>query len=448
VSVTILVVDDHPQVVDWLRDELGREGYTTTGCSDARAAVELAVREDFDLVVADVEMPGLRGIDLMSEIQARKPGTLVLLITAFGMVDLAVRAVKAGACDFVTKPFTIEVLLLAIERALRDRRMRKEIVRLRRLTVDDAPDGIVARSPAMRRVLERAERAARVTSSVLLTGETGVGKSTVARMLHARSPRRAGPFVQVNCAGIPATLVEGELFGVRRGAFTGADRDRDGLFARAHGGTLLLDEVGELPLESQPKLLDVLETGRIRPLGGAPDRTVDVRLVAATNRDLQGAVRERTFRADLLFRLDVVRIEVPPLRERKEDLEGLVDQFVERMSARVGRAVLGVAEDAMAWLRAHSWPGNVRELQNLVEQAVALGEHDVITLDDVRRESSDPAAPEDDPLETAIASRTPLEAIELAYIRRTLEACGGNVSEAARRLGIDRRTLYRRLQEP
>lgn len=447
-SVTILVVDDHPQVVDWLRDELGREGYTTTGCSDARAAVELAVREDFDLVVADVEMPGLRGIDLMSEIQARKPGTLVLLITAFGMVDLAVRAVKAGACDFVTKPFTIEVLLLAIERALRDRRMRKEIVRLRRLTVDDAPDGIVARSPAMRRVLERAERAARVTSSVLLTGETGVGKSTVARMLHARSPRRAGPFVQVNCAGIPATLVEGELFGVRRGAFTGADRDRDGLFARAHGGTLLLDEVGELPLESQPKLLDVLETGRIRPLGGAPDRTVDVRLVAATNRDLQGAVRERTFRADLLFRLDVVRIEVPPLRERKEDLEGLVDQFVERMSARVGRAVLGVAEDAMAWLRAHSWPGNVRELQNLVEQAVALGEHDVITLDDVRRESSDPAAPEDDPLETAIASRTPLEAIELAYIRRTLEACGGNVSEAARRLGIDRRTLYRRLQEP
>jgi DNA-binding NtrC family response regulator len=445
VSVTILVVDDHPQVVDWLRDELGREGYTTTGCSDARAAVELAVREDFDLVVADVEMPGLRGIDLMSEIQARKPGTLVLLITAFGTVDLAVRAVKAGACDFVTKPFTIEVLLLAIERALRDRRMRKEIVRLRRLTVDDAPDGIVARSPAMRRVLERAERAARVTSSVLLTGETGVGKSTVARMLHARSPRRAGPFVQVNCAGIPATLVEGELFGVRRGAFTGADRDRDGLFARAHGGTLLLDEVGELPLESQPKLLDVLETGRIRPLGGAPDRTVDVRLVAATNRDLQGAVRERTFRADLLFRLDVVRIEVPPLRERKEDLEGLVDQFVERMSARVGRAVLGVADDAMAWLRGHSWPGNVRELQNLVEQAVAIGEHDVITLDDVRREASGVAAPDDDPLETAIASHTPLEAIELAYIRRTLEACGGNVSEAARRLGIDRRTLYRRL---
>jgi transcriptional regulator with PAS, ATPase and Fis domain len=251
--------------------------------------------------------------------------------------------------------------------------------------------------------------------------------------------------VQVNCAGIPATLVEGELFGVRRGAFTGADRDRDGLFARAHGGTLLLDEVGELPLESQPKLLDVLETGRIRPLGGAPDRTVDVRLVAATNRDLQGAVRERTFRADLLFRLDVVRIEVPPLRERKEDLEGLVDQFVERMSARVGRAVLGVADDAMAWLRGHSWPGNVRELQNLVEQAVAIGEHDVITLDDVRREASGVAAPDDDPLETAIASHTPLEAIELAYIRRTLEACGGNVSEAARRLGIDRRTLYRRL---
>jgi DNA-binding NtrC family response regulator len=450
-SARLLVVDDHEQVVAWLQEELVREGHQVDGCTSPVEAVERTVTGSYDLVIADVEMPGLRGIDLMLEVQRQRPGQLVLLITAFGSVDLAVQAVRAGACDFVTKPFTIEVLLLAIERALRERRMRKEIVRLRQGTTRAAPEGLVARSAAMRRVLDRAERTARVSSPVLLTGETGVGKSTVARLIHARSPRCHGPFVQINCAGIPTSLVEGELFGVRRGAFTGADRDRDGLLVRAHGGTLLLDEIGELPLEAQPKLLDVLESGRVRALGGAHERTVDVRLLSATNRDLVEAVHQRAFRADLLYRLDVIRIDVPPLRERPEDVEGLVDHLVEQLSARVGREITGITEDGMAWLVAHDWPGNVRELANRLEQAVALGDHDVITLDDLRRDvplvpaAYAPADGSWSSLDDAVSARAPLDQLETAYMRRVVEACDGNMSEAARRLGIDRRTLYRRL---
>jgi DNA-binding NtrC family response regulator len=446
VTGSLLVVDDHEEVVRWLSEELAAEGYTVDGCTSPVEAFDRIVGGEYDLVVADVEMPGLRGLDLLARVQQRRPGQLVLLITAFGSVDLAVHAVRAGACDFLTKPFTIEALLLAVERALRERRTRQPIVRLARASRPAAPDGLVARSPAMRQVLARAERAAQTRSPVLLTGETGVGKGTIARYLHARGPRSGGPFVQINCAGIPIHLVEAELFGARKGAYTDATRDRDGLFLRADGGTLFLDEVGELVPEVQPKLLDVLENGRIRPLGGAQERTVDVRIVAATNRDLEQAVRERTFRADLLFRLDVIRIDLPPLRERPEDLEGLVDLFLGQLGARLGRTVSGVREDAMRWLAGRRWVGNVRELQNLLEQAVALGEHDILTLDDLRRRPDPPAGRWTD-LDEAVTAGATLEAVELAYIRRVVRACGGNVSEAARRLGIDRRTLHRRLSE-
>jgi DNA-binding NtrC family response regulator len=448
VKARLLVVDDHEELTSWLVEELAREGYAAEGCVDPQAAVQMVIDGDYELVIADVEMPGLRGPELMAEVQRSKPGQLVLLITAFGSVDMAVQAVRAGACDFVTKPFTLEVLLLAVERALAERRMRREIVRLRRSAGRQAPSGIVARSDAMQRLLERARRAARVSSAVLLTGETGVGKGTLAQYLHASSPRSQGPFVQVNCGGIPTSLVEGELFGVRRGAYTDAHQDREGLFVRANGGTLFLDEVGELPPEAQPKLLHALETGRVRPLGGAQERTVDVRIVAATNRDLHEAVRQRQFRADLLFRLDVIRLELPPLRGRPEDIEGLVDLFLDRFSARLGRSITGISEDAMAWLRGRPWPGNVRELANIIEQAVALGDHDVITLDDLRQEAAHTPPPGPvSALDEAAAAGTTLGEVELAYMRRVLEACEGNMSEAARRLGIDRRTLYRRLAE-
>lgn len=444
----LLVVDDHAEVVAWLVEELVREGYEAEGCTSPTEAVERIVADDYGLVICDIEMPGMRGLELMAEVQRRRPGQLVLLITAFGSVDLAVQAVRAGACDFVTKPFGIEVLLLAIERSLRERRMRREIVRLRRTVSRDAPEGIVARSDAMKRVLDRTERAARVGSPVLLTGETGVGKGTIAKFLHARSPRARAPFVQVNCAGIPTNLVEGELFGVRRGAYTDAHKDREGLFVRAHGGTLFLDEVGELPSDAQPKLLDVLENGRVRPLGGSEERTVDVRIIAATNRDLATAVRERSFRADLLFRLDVIRIDIPPLRSRPEDIEGLVDLLLDRLGARMGRSVTGITDDGMTWLRSREWPGNVRELANVMEQAVALGDHDVVTLGDLCHSPGTQSVSETlSTFDDAVAASTPLDQIERTYMRRMVDACGGNMSEAARRLGIDRRTLYRRLEE-
>jgi DNA-binding NtrC family response regulator len=442
----LLVVDDHSEVVDWLVEDLGREGYDVKGCTSGKEALDILSVESFDLLVADVEMPGMRGLELMATVQRQHTGLLVLLITAFGSVDLAVQAVRAGACDFVTKPFSIDVLLLSIERALRDRRMRREIVRLRKSFLADAPEGLVARSAAMRRVLDRAIRAARTDSCVLLTGETGTGKGTLAAFIHARSPRAKGIFLQLNCATLPLALAESELFGVRRGAFTDARADRDGLFARAHGGTLFLDEVGELGLDLQPKLLQVLETGRVRPLGGGADRTVDVRVIAATNRSLEDGVRERTFRADLLFRLDVIRIDVPPLRERPDDIDALVDCFLDRIGARLGRHVLGVTEDAMAWLRSRPWPGNARELANAVERAIAFADHDTLALADFADEAAGerPPPPDDFLQDSAVRGRT-LEDVEMDYIRAVIDACAGNMARAARRLGIDRRTLYRRL---
>lgn len=438
----VLVIDDDRSVVDYLVESLGGR-FAATGETDPARALERVRREDWDVVISDVEMPGMRGPDLLASILDCKPRQAVLLITAFGSIELAVETVRAGACDFVTKPFKLETLVVAIERALRERSMRREIVRLRRDLGEDDEHTVIASSAAMRGVLDLARRAARTDATVLVTGESGVGKGALARWIHARSARRDGPLVHVNCAALPAQLIEAELFGVRRGAFTDARESRDGLFVEASGGTLFLDEIADLPLEAQAKLLTVLESGRVRPIGGTAEVPIDVRLVAATNRGLDEAIRAGRFRSDLLFRINVVPIEVPPLRARPEDIPPLVHAFLVR-AARRGQAPLGIAAEAMRWLCAQEWPGNVRELANAIERAVALTEHDAIVLDDVRRDLPAPARLELD-LGDAAQRHLPLAAVELAYIKQVIAELGGNMAHAARVLGIDRRTLYRKL---
>lgn len=438
----LLIVDDDPAVVELLVELLAPR-YEVVGETSPKAALARIAVEEFDVLVTDVEMPGMRGPDLMAAVLAHKPNQLVLMITAFGSIELAVSAVRAGACDFITKPFKTDVLLLAIERALRERTMRREIVRLRRRLGDDAPEGLVARSPAMRAVLDLAARAARSEATVLISGESGSGKGALARWIHARSERSAGPLIEVNCAALPAALVEAELFGVKRGAFTDARESRDGLFVEAAHGTLFLDEIGEMPLEVQPKLLRVLESSRVRPVGSTTEVQLDARLIAATNVAIDAAVEAGTFRADLFYRLNVVRLEVPPLRDRVEDIPELTQALLTR-AARGAPTPLGITEEAQRWLCRREWRGNVRELANVIERAVALTEHEMIVLEDVRDLAAEPST--NDVLTQAAARQLSLDQVERGYIRKVLDECGGNVSRAARILGIDRRTMYRKLE--
>jgi DNA-binding NtrC family response regulator len=442
----ILVVDDELAVVEYLCESLSARGYRAEGMTSSPEALARIKAEGFDLVVTDVEMPELRGVDLLRAILEAKPTQLVLLITAYGSVEMAAAAVREGACDFLTKPFKIEALLHAIERAFSERMLRREVVRLRaRLKDPDAPLQIVAKSAGMRRVLDLARRAAGSDTSVLITGETGSGKSILARFIHDQSARRDEPFVQLNCAAVPSALAESELFGVRRGAFTDAREDRDGLFVAAGAGSLFLDEIGELSLEVQAKLLHALEAGAVRPLGARSEVPTKARIVAATNRAPEALLREGKFRPDLYYRINVVRIEVPPLRERRDDIVPLVDSLLSRASDRQGRPLIGISAKALKLLVRHSWPGNVRELANVVERAVAMAEHDVILPEDL--DFPDAEKQPGFSLDAALKDGLSLEELERAYVQRVVEAQSGNKAAAAKILGITRRTLYRKLGE-
>ncbi|MGZ8137231.1 MAG: sigma-54-dependent transcriptional regulator [Methylococcaceae bacterium] len=445
-QVRLLVIDDDPGVVDYLFDMLHQKGYSVAGFTQTDAALSAIEKEPFDLVISDVVMPGMRGLELMAAIHAKRPEQLVLLITAFGSIDLAMQSMRAGACDFLTKPFRIEELYSAVARALEDRQMRRTAVKIG-YTDDKKGDTsvFITHSASMQQLINMAKRAAAVNSTVLLTGESGTGKSAVARWIHDNSPNHLGPFIAVNCAALPQCLVESELFGVRKGAFTDAGTDRPGLFLQANSGTLFLDEIAELPLETQPKLLQALETGKIRALGDTKETEVNVRLIAATHQPLAQRVNDKLFRADLYHRLNVINLEVPPLRERKDDIDELVKALIRTICLRVGKQrPINISVEVIRWIRAYHWPGNVRELANTLERAIVLAEHDTLLIEDLAQASKIPV---DDKsfLELATIQGWTLEDIQQAYIRHVLEVTGGNKIQAARILGLDRSTLYRKL---
>jgi DNA-binding NtrC family response regulator len=442
----ILVVDDDAAMRDYLREELEHEGFRVEVAGSGRAGVERVKQGGIDLVVSDVKMPDLDGLDLLREVREVQPAPYVITITAFGSIDTAIRAVKLGAFDYVTKPFEIEQLVLVIDKALSEQSLRSEVARLREEVARSVRfENIIGRSRAMQEVFALIRRVAASQASVLITGESGTGKELVARALHAHSPRANRPFVAVNCAAIPETLLESDLFGYKRGAFTDAKTDKAGLFVEANGGTIFLDEIGELPLTLQPKLLRALQEREIRPLGGTKSERVDIRLITATNRHLEKRLKEGRFREDLFYRLNVIHIHLPPLRDRAEDVLPLAEHFLTRSAERAGKPLRSFKETAKKLLLAHAWPGNVRELENVVERAVALAEGDIVTPEDLP-----PALRErksQDRLTSALMQGLTLEELERQYIQRVLEAEGGNKTRAAQRLGLDRKTLYRKLEE-
>lgn len=441
-----LVVDDDPGIVSLLVEHLQGQGDEARSATTPREAIDIMRHDVFDIIIMDVELGEIRGLELMHAVHALRPEQLVVLITAFGSMELAAQAMREGAADFIAKPFTLDVLSHVLRRTLHERRMRREIVRLRQaLEAPPSTRSLVAQSAAMQQVIALAERAARVDATVVLTGESGVGKSALARLIHQASRRASQPFVQLNAAAIPEGLVESELFGARRGAYTDAREDRKGVFQRAHGGTLFLDEVGELPLTTQPKLLLALETGQVRSVGAARDEVVDLRLIVATHRDLPAEVAAGRFREDLFYRLHIIPIAIPPLRDRPEDIPPLVDHFISAACARMGRPMPGVSAAALRWLQQQAWPGNARQLANTLERAVALSDHDALTLEDVQGLRAATAAARPD-LQQLLREGCTLQEVEERYLREALRYTQGNKAEAARLLQIDRRTLYRKLE--
>jgi two-component system response regulator HydG len=443
----VLIVDDEQSMCELLESALSKRGYETAWRTSADQAFEVLDGKDYDLVLTDLNMRDMTGLELCERIVASRPDVPVVLVTAFGSMDNAVAAIRAGAYDFITKPVEMDALALVVERAIQHRTLKEEVKRLRQaVDATRSFDDMIGDSPAMRKVNDLILRVADSDANVLITGESGCGKELVARALHGRSTRTDGPFVAVNCAAVPETLLESELFGHAKGAFTDARQARTGLFVQASGGTLFLDEVGEMPLGMQPKILRALQERKVRPVGGNIEVSFDARLVTATNRDLETEVEERRFREDLYYRINVVRVEVPPLRGRGNDLLLLAQHFIDRAATRSGKSVVGLVSAAAEKLLSYDWPGNVRELENCMERAVALTRYDQVTVEDLPEkvrsyQSSHVVVASDDPSELL-----PMQEVERRYIQRVLKSVGGNKTQAAKVLGFDRRTLYRKLE--
>ncbi|MCB4360313.1 sigma-54-dependent transcriptional regulator [Quatrionicoccus australiensis] len=432
---SVLIVDDEVGMVSFLQRALSSRCGVVDSAGSVEAARPLLERSRYDLIVLDIALPGCSGVDWLHELREEGYAGDVVLMTAYADLDTAIEALRAGAADFLLKPFSLALVLNAIQRCFERSRLARENFVLRREVGPRAADvaGVIGQSEAIFKVCERLKKIAPSAATVLLSGESGSGKEVAARALHALSARADGPFVPVNCAAIAAELIESELFGHIKGAYTGAQQRREGLFYYARGGTLFLDEISELPLSAQAKLLRVLEEKRIRPVGSEQEIAVDVRVIAATNRDLKLEVGEQRFRQDLYYRLQVFEVMLPPLRERPEDIPLLFDHFVAQLAPSLGVPPLHLDARTLARLADYDWPGNVRELRNLIERSLILGWFDI------------GHEPEVAPAAFSCADET-LEAVEKSHILAVLAACDGNKSEASRRLGISRKTMDRKCQ--
>jgi two-component system, NtrC family, response regulator AtoC len=444
----ILVVDDELGLRHTLTLILQSEGHTVRAASDGASGLELLAQSPADLIICDVRMPGLDGLTFLEKYKEMGGTALVIMMSAYGDDEAALEAIRRGAYDFIPKPFRADQVLLVLRKAIEREGLRREVAQLHdELVALRTPTGIVGRSPRIAQALTLADKVARHPSTVLITGESGTGKELIARHIHDASPRASRPFVAVNCAAIPEALLESELFGHVKGAFTSADRDKIGLFEEANGGTLFLDEIGELPAALQVKLLRALQEGEVRPVGDNASRSVDVRLVAATARDLESDVAEGKFRADLYYRINVVRIHLPALRDRSEDVPELVRHFVDRFNRRLGLHVTGVTPAAMRALVEYPWPGNVRELENVVERAMVLTDGPQLGVEQLPTLAAPVTRSEASvsPLDLSVKRRT--EDLERALIKEALERTRGNRTRAAKLLDLSHRALLYKIRD-
>ncbi|MCK5237650.1 MAG: sigma-54-dependent Fis family transcriptional regulator [Deltaproteobacteria bacterium] len=447
----VLILDDEEGMRHMLGIILTKEGFEVKACSDASSALKSIDKEDFDFILSDIKMPGMDGLEFLSKIRSNGNDATVIMMSAYGTMDMALECMKRGAYDYISKPFKADEIILTLKKATEREKLKKENERLKRESFKEHDiSGIYSKNEVMLKAIEMARKVSGYDTSVLITGETGTGKELIARTIHFDNggSRSKGPFVAVNCAAIPANLIESELFGHVRGAFTDAVMSRDGLFMEADGGTIFLDEVGELPIELQTKLLRVLQEGEIRRVGESTSRRVDVRVVSATVRNLEQDIKQGRFRNDLFYRLNVVPIHLPPIRDRKDDIEGLVMIFLERYALKYSKSINSVADKAMKMLKEYSWPGNVRELENIVERAVILEDSEELQPDNLPVSKGEGSMAVLDGVFKSdnLSIKRAEEILERELIKRALDRTKGNRTKAAELLEISHRTLLYKIK--
>jgi two-component system response regulator HydG len=447
VTARVFIVDDEREMTELIALGLKKRGFAVSTFLSGDAAYAAIPDSDVDVIVTDLNMKGMSGLELCQRVVADRPDIPVLMLTAFGSFETAVGAIRAGAYDFVTKPVEIEALAIAVRRAVEHRQLRGEVKRLREVVANTRGRGeLIGASPAMQQIYQLIDQVGATDATVLITGESGTGKEVVARAIHERSKRKAGPFVAINCAAVPEQLLESELFGHAKGAFTDAKQSRLGLFQQAAGGTLFLDEIGEMAIGLQPKLLRVLQERRVRPVGAESEQAIDVRLVTATNRELEDMVEDKRFREDLYYRINVIHIPLPPLRARGGDVLLLAQHMLRHYAAVFDKKVVGLSAAAAERMMAYEWPGNVRELGNCLERAVALAHFEEIQVDDLPEKIRAHQLKRSQALGgNELPELLTLEEVERRHVLRVLEASHGNRTDAAKVLGLDRKTLYRKL---